>query len=118
VNFPQFDLMSYVPNMPLAGYRPAPTSKAPATEADYLAMLPPLDMAELQLDLGYLLGSLHYTQLGQYPPDRFRDPRVEPLLKGFQKRLGEIDRTITERNRTRRTYSTLNASGIPQSINV
>ncbi len=27
VNFPQYDLMSYVPNMPLAGYRPAPTTK-------------------------------------------------------------------------------------------
>src|SRR5262249_35732652 len=67
VNFPQYDLMSYVPNMPLAGYRPAPTSKTPATEADYLAMLPPLDIAELQLSLGYILGSLHYSQLGQYP---------------------------------------------------
>jgi arachidonate 15-lipoxygenase len=117
VNFPQFDLMSYAPNMPLAGYRPAPTGKAPATEADYLAMLPPLDMAELQLDLGYLLGSLHYTQLGQYG-DRFRDPQVAPLLRNFQNQLGEIDRTIAERNRTRRAYTTLAATGIPQSINV
>lgn len=118
VNFPQFDLMSYVPNMPLAGYRPAPTSKTPATEADYLAMLPPLDMAELQLDLGYLLGSLRYSQLGEYTSDRFQDPRVKPLLKNFQMRLEEIGGTIKDKNQTRRTYSVLDASGIPQSINV
>jgi arachidonate 15-lipoxygenase len=118
VNFPQFDLMSYAPNMPLAGYRPAPKSKAPATEADYLAMLPPLDMAELQMILGYLLGTLRYTQLGQYGSDLAGDPRVAPLLGVFQQRLGEIDRTIAERNRTRRRYETLAATGIPQSINV
>src|SRR5262249_6366616 len=88
--------MSDVPNMPLAGYRAAPTSKTPATEADYLAMLPPLDMAELQLDLGYLLGSLRYSQLGRYAPDRFQDTRVGPLLKSFQKRLEDTDRTSTE----------------------
>ena len=118
VNFPQFDLMSYAPNMPLAGYQPAPTSKAPATEADYLAMLPPLDMAEIQLDLGYMLGGLHYTILGHYESDRFRDPRVTPLLGNFRRRLKEIDRTIAERNRSRRIYETLGATGIPQSINV
>ncbi len=118
VNFPQYDLMSYVPNMPLAGYRPAPTSKTPATERDYLDMLPTLDMAELQMNLGYLLGSLHYSQLGQYPCDCFDDPRVVPLLGKFQQRLCEINRIISERNQTRRTYETLNATGIPQSINV
>ena len=35
-----------------AGYRPAPTSKTGATEADFIAMLPTLDMAELQVDRG------------------------------------------------------------------
>jgi arachidonate 15-lipoxygenase len=81
-------------------------------------MLPPLDMAEVQLALGYLLGTLRYSQLGQYAPGLFGDPRVEPLVRGFQARLKEIDRSIAETNRTRRPYSTLAASGIPQSINV
>ena len=118
VNFPQYDLMSYAPNMPLAGYRPAPTSNVPATEADYLAMLPTLDMAELQMILGYLLGTLRYTQLGQYRTELAGDPRVAPLLSVFQQRLEEINRTIAERNRTRRHYETLSTTGIPQSINV
>ncbi|MFO0802378.1 MAG: lipoxygenase family protein [Gemmataceae bacterium] len=118
VNFPQYDLMSYAPMMPLASYRPAPASKAPATQDDYLAMLPPMDMAELQMELGYLLGTLHYTQLGQYESDHFRDPRVAPLLEAFQQRLGAVNATIAERNLTRRRYETLAAAGIPQSINV
>ena len=73
---------------------------------------------EVQLALGYLLGTLRYSQLGQYGPGRFRDPRIELLVKSFQMRLDEIDRTIAETNRTRRQYSTLAASGILQSINV
>src|SRR5262249_17510840 len=45
VNFPQYDIMSYAPAIPLAGYAPAPTTKQGATEADYFAQLPPRDMA-------------------------------------------------------------------------
>ena len=118
VNFPQYDLMSYAPNMPLAAYRPAPLCKTGATEEDYLAMLPPMDMAELQMELGYLLGTLRYTQLGQYEEGWFKDPRVEPLLAEFQQRLATVNTVIEESNATRRPYDTLLAAGIPQSINV
>lgn len=118
VNFPQYDHMSYVPNMPLASYRPAPTSKRGATEADFVAMLPTLDMAELQMDLGYLLGTVHYTELGQYAHNQFLDPRVVPALAQFQFRLRQIGREIEERNQTRRPYTTLAPKGIPQSINI
>jgi len=118
VNFPQYDHMSYVPNMPLAGYRPAPTSKTGATEADFIAMLPTLDMAELQMELGYLLGTVHYTELGQYDRRQFRDERTAAPLQQFQKRLAEAGGTIAERNQQRRPYETLNPSGIPQSINI
>ena len=51
VNFPQADYMTYCPGKPLAGYRPAPTTKQGASESDYLAMLPTLDMAELQMEV-------------------------------------------------------------------
>ena len=118
VNFPQYDCMSYVPNMPLAGYRPAPTTKTGATEADFVAMLPTLDMAELQMDLGFLLGTVHYTELGQYHRDQFQDARVAAPLQQFQKRLTDIGKKINERNLTRRPYETLAPSGIPQSINI
>lgn len=116
VNFPQYDLMSYVPNMPLASYSPPPTEKNGATMQDYLDMLPPMDMAELQMDLGYLLGTVHYTRLGQYKP--FADPRVQEPLAKFQRRLASIGVSIEERNRLRRPYTFLNPVGVPQSINI
>ena len=118
VNFPQYELMSYVPNMPLAMYKPAPTSREGATEQDYLATLPPMDMAELQMDLGYLLGTTHYTQLGQYSKGQFRDPSVSEPLSNFQHELSGIGATIRQRNQTRRPYTFLDAHGVPQSINI
>jgi arachidonate 15-lipoxygenase len=118
VNFPQYDVMSYAPTMPFAAYAPAPTTKTGATEADYLAMLPPLNIAEQQMEIGYLLGSVRYTTLGQYSPRAFRDPRVTEPLKTFQTRLAEIGTLIAERNQERRPYTALTASAVPQSINV
>ncbi len=119
VNFPQYDLMSYTPNIPLAAYTPAPTSKRQATEADYLNMLPPMDMAELQMELGYLLGTTHYTQLGQYERHHFRDHRVSQHLAEFQHAVSAIGGKIHNRNETRlESYETLAPSGIPQSINI
>jgi arachidonate 15-lipoxygenase len=118
VNFPQYDVMSYAPLMPLAAYAPAPTTKTGATKADYLALLPPLNIAEQQMEIGYLLGGVRYTTLGQYGPRAFCDPRVDDPLAAFQSRLAEIGTTIAERNQTRLPYTALVASGVPQSINV
>jgi arachidonate 15-lipoxygenase len=121
VNFPQCDLMSYVPSMPLAAYAPAPTKNKGGTLADYLAMLPDPGTAVLQADLGYMLGSLHYTKLGEYGDGHFLDPRVQQHLETFRKQLGTIGNKIDERNRSRRRsrpYTFLVPSGVPQSINV
>jgi arachidonate 15-lipoxygenase len=118
VNFPQYDLMSYVPNMPLACFAPAPQTKTGADSRDYLALLPPMDHAGLQLSVGYLLGSVHYTVLGHYPLNHFPDPRVAILLSAFQDELATIDDTIEQRNQKRRPYLFLAAPGIPQSINI
>ncbi|MFZ4079604.1 MAG: lipoxygenase family protein [Pirellula sp.] len=119
VNFPQYDHMSYTPNMPLAGYRPAPSSvDEQLDESDYYAMLPPLDMVELQMSLGYLLGTVHYTQLGQYARDHFKDPRVSEPMKQFQRDLVGIGELIQQRNLVRPNYETLLPQGVPQSINI
>jgi len=119
VNFPQYDQMSYAPNMPLASYRPAPSSlDEQLTDRDYFSMLPPMDMVELQMNLGYLLGTVRYTQLGQYSKHHFKDPRVKEPLDRFQKQLKSIGRVIHERNQSRSVYETLLPHGIPQSINI
>jgi arachidonate 15-lipoxygenase len=118
VNFPQFDIMSYAPAMPLAGYAPAPTTKKGATEADYMAHLPPRDQAILQMNTGHMLGTAHYTRLGHYKPGYFGEPRVDELAGRFAAKLDGIERTIAGRNEHRRPYPFMLPSGVPQSINI
>ena len=118
VNFPQYDLMSYAPAMPLACYAEAPTSKQGATERDFLNILPPLELANLQASLGYGLGVLHYTRLGDYGVGDFHDLRVVPRARQFRQRIDQIGSIIEQRNRQRRPYDFLLPGGIPQSINI
>jgi|GEM_PF-699265 len=118
VNFPQSAYMTYIPNLPLAGYCPAPTSTN-ATTQDYFNLLPSLKQAETQMNMTYLLGALYYTQLGEYGDAYFTDTRVETPLKIFQRRLDEIGIMINDRNSTRPTfYNFLHPNKIPQSINI
>jgi len=121
VNFPQCTAMTYVPNWPLASFTPA--RPGPHSEQDLLDLLPPLDVAHMQVSLGYLLGSIYYTQLGQYPKtlifDYFSDRRVREHEDRFNERLAEIEVEIGVRNRARRApYPHLLPSRIPQSTNL
>jgi len=117
VNFPQFDLMTYVPNMPLAGFSAGPPSNE-AVEQDLLDLLPPLPSARLQLVILYLLGTIHHTTLGEYGRGELCDPRIGRPLRAFQDELKRIGRTIGDRNRVRSPYRFLEPGGIPQSINI
>jgi arachidonate 15-lipoxygenase len=119
VNFPQSSLMTYMPNMALAGYRPAPQTNVGMTENDYFELLPPLSQAETQMNMTYLLGSIYHTQLGEYGDEYFADSPVAKLLEKFQERLREIELKINARNEIRSThYDVLLPSRIPQSINI
>jgi arachidonate 15-lipoxygenase len=121
VNFPQKHHMSFTPNLPLAGYRPAPTSvDVPPTA--WLEMLPPLAVAQYQGMLGELLGSCHHTELGKYEVPLFGhfagDPRLDAPLEAFQARLAGIEAEITERNTRRPSYKFLLPTKIPQGVNI
>lgn len=119
VNFPQATFMTYMPNMPLAGYREAPKTTKGMSEQDYLDLLPPLSQAENQMNMTYLLGSVYYTRLGNYGDSYFSDDRVKDLLKVFHQKLLSIELEITARNEARPTeYNILRPSNIPQSINI
>ena len=118
VNFPQFDVMAYQPAMSLALYGAAPTRVSGYDAADWLALQPPLESAEIQLNLGHLLGTVHYTRLGHYASDHFTDPRTAEPLRRFTDRLIDIEKDIHRRNRTGRPYVTLIPRTIPQSINI
>ena len=118
VNFPQYDLMSYAPNAPLAAYAPAPTQKKGATIDDYLGILPPSDLAELQMELGYMLGSVRYTSLGHYRDEHFEDRRVQAPLRPIPDPAGGNRGDHRRTEQTRRPYKFLAPSLVPQSINI
>lgn len=123
VNFPQSELMSHVKLYPIAMLGPVPSeSSAPATEADYLRMMPHHESARMQLFILKLLGELHYTRLGHYSGGPLGGssfaPAIAALEQAFQRDLSDVERTIEERNRTRTPYVHLLPSRIPQSINI
>ncbi len=123
VNFPQLDVMSYTPAMPLATYAPAPAQAGGDLPQDALMnTLPPLQMGVVQLIIGQLLGGVYFTRLGQYDRHQdtpyFSDPHVADPLASFHAALAEVERTIGSRNLERAVYVPLMPSRIPQSINI
>ena len=118
VNYPQRATMAYTPAMPLAGYAPFSATQNGSGERDFLKFLPPLEMAKLQLDILYFLGSVYYTRLGDYGDGYFTEPVIQDHLAKFKQELLEIEEEINERNKTRTPYEFLLPSRIPQSINI
>lgn len=117
VNFPQSGLMSYAPAFPLGCYSPAPTSSQ--QDQDFMELLPPLERAELQIQVLYLLGSVYYTKLGDYSGSHFQNTQVKNALDKFKLKLTEIENTILQEDSQRLvSYRYLLPSKIPQSINI
>ncbi len=121
VNFPQGNIMTYTPAMPLAGYTPAPTrTEDPNPDKSFLNLLPSIESAESQLKLTYLLGSVYYTTLGDYASDFAENSKVKLALEQFQASLKKIEEDIEERNKLHPefAYTYLMPTRIPQSINI
>jgi arachidonate 15-lipoxygenase len=85
---------------------------------DWLANLPPLDVAVHQLCLMRLLSVIHETKLGDYEDD-FKQTPVAGGLHGFRQDLSGAEDEIVERNRLRpHTYDYLRPSLVPNSTNI
>lgn len=128
VNFPQKAIMEFAPAVTGAFWQPAPDTQDGGTKSDWLAMMPPIALALEQLNVLYLLGSLHYRPLGSYRssqfpyPQWFQDPQIMgeggPLSR-FQAGLADVEEQIIARNAgRRRPYSFLMPSLIPSSTNI
>ncbi len=118
MNFPVKDEMAFVPNSPFASYRDAPGRVDGWTEADFLDVLPPMDQAQRQMDVAWLLGSARFGALGDYAPGHFEDPAVAPHLAAFRSALAAVEATIDARNAARPPYIHLKPSRVPPSINI
>lgn len=123
VNYAQYPLMSYLPSVSGTAYAPVPGRDDTFTEAEFLAMLPPIDVALYQISFGYLLSSVQYDRLGYFTtnPRRpyFQDPRVHGARDLFQASLARAEAQIRTRNLTRPlAYETQVPSYVPNSISI
>jgi arachidonate 15-lipoxygenase len=127
VNFPQRPLMTYAPELTGAGWQNAPTKQDRNSEQQWLKMLPPINLAQEQLSILHLLGSVHYRPLGDYRSNHFpylewfEDKAVikkDGPLALFQAELSKLQSVIAARNQKRISYEFLLPSNIPNSINI
>ena len=93
VNFTQLEHLSYLPANPLAGFTDEPRGRDHTLD-DWLANLPPLDVAVQQLCLFNFLGSVRSTTLGDYEDD-FKNTPVANGLRGFRLDLSAAEDEIT-----------------------
>jgi len=127
-NFPQKDIMTFAPAVTGAGWAAAPTGQAGHTKSEWLGYMPPVSLSLDQLDVLYLLGSVHYRPLGDYRSNDFpylawfRDPAIigqDGPLARFQATLRAVDERIAARNAERQyPYPYLQPSLIPTSVNI
>ena len=117
LNYAQFPMLGYVPNVPGALYAEAPTATTPNDELSWMMMLPPVHQAMVQLQIVYELSAVQISTLGKYPLGWFIDPRVQPLGKRFREELKTADGHIKIRNKTRfMPYPYLRPSKTGQSV--
>jgi arachidonate 15-lipoxygenase len=117
VNFTQKEHMTYLPANPLAGFTEEPRGRGHTLE-DWIANLPPLDVAVQQLCVLGFLGTLHSTRLGDYEND-FKNTPVADGLRGFRRELSDAEDEVAQRNRRRpHAYEYLRPSLIPNSTNI
>ncbi len=118
VNYPQYDYLAFVPNMPLATYAPPPSRDREINEATILKILPPQKLAAKQLELMRTLTVFQPNRLG-YPDKNFVDVRAQNVLRQFQAKLQEVEQVINQRNQTRlEPYTFLLPSNVPNSLNI
>ena len=116
LNFPQYEYMAFVPNMPYAAYAPVPETKGIELET-ILKFLPPFKPAADQVFWTMVLTSYHYDKLGFYD-EEFEDPLAQDAVVQFQQNLADIERQIEIKNQTRPIpYIYFKPSEIINSIN-
>lgn len=122
VNFPQSNLMAYLPAFPGSVVDTEPPTNS--TSQQWFNRFPPLQVGQTQLELFYLLGSVYYSKLGEYRSNRFpycsvmTDKRVKQPLAEFKAELKHIEYTIHRLNQKRKPYTFLLPSNIPASTNI
>jgi arachidonate 15-lipoxygenase len=109
LNFPQRGLMGNPEVYPLSLYGD------PEEDGPVLGLLPELNQAHAQVNLGQILGGLFYNPLGAYPRGCFTSPATRALAARFRARLAALE---AELRAAGDGYPTLWPSKIPASTNI
>ena len=118
VNFTQYPFMGYVPNMAGAFWSEWPPANLDA-ENLYGILLPPYNVAVLQMHTVFQLSSVRVNHLGHYGLTTFLDGRVRDAIGVFRSELDEVEKATKARDVGRyMSYPHLFPSNIPQSIHI
>jgi arachidonate 15-lipoxygenase len=118
VNYPQYEYMAFIPNMPLAAYRPITEEGEFSDRNSLLSFLPPPKPTADQLTIIYILSAYRYDRLGYYDQP-FEDAEAQALIVAFQQELNAVERKIELNNKSRLIeYSYLKPRLIPNSTSV
>ncbi len=118
VNFTQYPYMGVVPNMVGAMWSEWPP-KDLTHDQTFAALLPPYNLALLQLHTVYQLSSVRVNHLGRYGLAHFLDLRVHEHASAFKSELEDVEKVLRERDASRYLpYPHLYPSNIPQSIHI
>ncbi len=109
LNFPQRGLMGNPEIFPLALY-------GEVREGQQIEdLVPDLNQAHAQVNLGEILGGICHTRLGAYPKGHFQSAALRATVRQFQERLRQLEHEQATNNPD---YAYLRPSRIPQSTNI
>ncbi|MBX3274851.1 MAG: hypothetical protein KF729_31595 [Sandaracinaceae bacterium] len=119
LNYAQFPYMGMIPNLPGAGYAPAPTAATPDEERSLVDLLPPVDVATEHFTLAYQLSNIRRNFLGDYPLLHWKHRPAKALADAFAKHLKDLELLIGARDGGRLlSYPFLRPSLIAASIHI
>ncbi|MDB9375228.1 lipoxygenase family protein [Nodularia sphaerocarpa] len=101
VNFPQYEYMGFIPNMPLAAYQPIQESGVCDDRQAVIDFLPPAKPTSTQLSTLFILSAYRYDRLGYYEEQEFEDKNADYVVNKFQQELNVVQRKIELNNKGR-----------------
>jgi arachidonate 15-lipoxygenase len=119
VNYPQWEAMAEVPNMPAALYDTPWEGSEPVDDDALVAMLPPEPQVALQVFTVRELTCFRWGRLGDYDPGDLDDPAALQLVDDFRARLRHIAARQVEADAKRPwPYPYLNPDNILNATNI
>lgn len=100
VNYPQYEYMTFMPNMPLAAYKQITPEGTIPDHKNLISYLPPPKQTADQLTVLFILAAYRYDRLGYYD-DKFEDQEAQDLIVTFQQNLNGVERQIELNNKSR-----------------